>query len=204
MRLFQVASAALAAFTLVRALALFLESYSAERAEHSGDEELARLCSEGQAPTSLRMRATCLDLIRARATPLFLKAALRAAHVGYEEFAASLLSPRSVVAVGLFLLMGVATPLLRVVRFAFPNNREVAEMIGIDEEAERGSQRILYLGDTGAPKLRGWAKMRHRLTVGPRQILKQTNPPACVEDITDGSATGWNESSIWGAHRKLD
>lgn len=204
MRLFQVASAALAAFTLVRALALFLESYSAERAEHSGDDELARLCSEGQAPTSLRMRATCLDLIRARATPLFLKGALRAAHVGYEEFAASLLSPRSVVAVGLFLLTGVATPLLRVVRFAFPNNREMAEMVGFDEEAERGSQRIVYLGDLGAPELRGWAKVRHRLTVGPHRALKQVDSPAYVEEIGDGSATGWSEINIRGNHRKMD
>ena len=196
MRVFQVASAALAAFAVVRSLALFLESYSAERAEHSGDEDLARLCSEGQAPTSLRMRATCLDLVRARATPLFLKAALRAANVAYEEFASSLLSPRSVIAVCLFLLMGVATPILRLARLAFPTTRAFDDALSFDEEAERGTQRIVYLGDFSQPGAQtrwGWDKVRSRF-LGVEN-MKALQAPAYVEDMTAGS-TGWNEVQL--------
>lgn len=202
MRLFQVASAALAAFAVVRSLALFLESYSAERAEHSGDEDLARLCNEGQAPTSLRMRATCLDLVRARATPLFLKAALRAANVAYEEFASSLLTPRSVMAVCLFVLTGVATPILRLARLAFPNARAFDDALDLDEEAERGTQRIVYLGDLGQPvdrRLWGWDKVRSRLLgVDGRKAL---HAPAYVEDVTAGS-TGWNEVQLGPARQQ--
>ena len=183
---FQVASAALAAFTLVRALALFLESYSAERAEHSGDDDLARLCSEGLAPTSIRMRATCLDLIRARATPLILKAVLRATRIGYDEFAANILSPRSVGAAALFLLMGVATPMLRVLRFAFPNNRDMTHPMYLDEESEQSSQRILYLGDP-YPNLRGWARVKK--TWAGDYDLKQIKSPSYIEDIS--------EETIW-------
>lgn len=191
MRIFQAASTAIAAFAIVRGLALFLESYSAERAEHSGDEELARLCSEGQAPTSLRMRATCLDLIRARATPLFLKAALRATNVAYDEFASSLLSPRSLVAVFLFALMSVATPLLRLVRFAYSSRRASFDDVrAFDEEEESGTQRIVYIGDlahTMQPS-NYWGAVRKRFLPGQHKDSVVCNGTNVQE--------GWNEVQL--------
>lgn len=130
-QLARLALGACACFVLARALSGFLEALAHEREERSGDDELERLCSEGHAASSQRMRNTCLQMHRARATPILIKACLRAVATAYDDFHSRLATWQSVLSVALFVLMCVASPLSKILWLLLPSQPTKAL---VDEE----------------------------------------------------------------------
>jgi hypothetical protein len=188
-QLARVATAVLAAFSAVHCASLFLEALAAEREEHAGDDDLARLCSEGHASASLRMRTACIQLRKARATPLLLKAALRAAETAYGQFNSALFSPRSLFAIVLFVLMCVATPLARVLNLMAP-----AVARAIDDEEQETTRIVVLNGrdfdanDASRPR-RLWKRLRHGLARGPHTLRE----PCYVQE-----EEGWKAIDLQG------
>lgn len=119
-QLSRLALVACVCFLLARALSGFLEALAHEREERAGDDDLERLCSEGIAASSQRMRNTCLQMHRARATPLLIKACLRAVAAAYDDFNSRLATWQSLLSVALFLLMCVASPLSKMLWLLLP------------------------------------------------------------------------------------
>ena len=76
-----IASGLLAFVSFARVAVLFLEALSAVRDERAQDYELLQLCREGSARGSMKMRAACLQAQADRASPVVLKAVLRAVSI---------------------------------------------------------------------------------------------------------------------------
>ena len=130
---------ATAAFlTLARLLVLVLESWTAVRAERANDEHLVQLCREGAAQESARMRSACLAAQAERASPVLLKAVLRAFKTAFNDFADSMSSPTRVILLILFVLSGIAAPVVRAV---------VDVMVGGHEKVDeqQGAQHVVVL-----------------------------------------------------------
>ena len=96
-----------------RVVVLVVESYSAVWSERSADRELMRLCESGTASMSADFRVLCLKKRAEQASPLLLKALLRACATAFADFCESMSSPTKVVLLLLFCLTGVAAPVVK-------------------------------------------------------------------------------------------
>lgn len=115
-RTLAVVSLIMACVSLCRVLVLYLESISIIRSERASDAELLDLCTVGAARSSAKMREACLRAQADRAAPVFFKAAMRALHTAWMEFAESCGSPFKLLLAGLFVLSVMAPPVLNWVR----------------------------------------------------------------------------------------
>lgn len=95
---------------------LFLEALSAVRNEREQDYELLQLCREGSARGSMKMRAACLQAQADRASPVVLKAVLRAVSIAWRDFSDSVSSPGKLAIVVLFVLSSLFLPVSAWVR----------------------------------------------------------------------------------------
>ena len=138
----RLACAACACFALARALSGFLEAMAHEREERAGDDDLAELCANGYASSSPRMRQTCLQMRRARATPIVIKAALRAVSSAYTEFAAHMFNWPTLLSLAAFVLVGVASPLSKIAWALLPTRPT-----HLEEDEEQNSCRLVVLGN---------------------------------------------------------
>ena len=119
LRVWSVVSGIAAFLSFARVATLGLESWAAVRAERDADRRLLELCSSADAPTeSPHMRAACLKARRDRASPLMFKAALRAVHTAWSEFSDAVGSPFKLGLLLLFLISGLAMPLMPALRLA--------------------------------------------------------------------------------------
>ena len=123
-----VVSLIMACVSLCRVLVLYLESISIIRSERASDVELLDLCSAGAARASSKMREACLRAQADRAAPVFFKAAMRALHTAWMEFAESCGSPFKLLVAGLFVLSVMAPPVLSWVRIV------MGALLGDDRE----------------------------------------------------------------------
>ena len=98
-----------------RVCVLLIESASAVRSERLADAELLRLCALGKAEESVDFRTLCMRKRASHASPLILKAVLRACGTAFSDFAESVSSPTKLVLLILFCLTGTAAPLLKAV-----------------------------------------------------------------------------------------
>ena len=137
----------LAAFlSFARVASLFLESYTTVRAERASDQRLLDLCKSNDAPTeSAHMRAACLKARRDRASPILFKASLRAVHTAWEEFADAVGSPFKLGLVVLFLISGLAMPLMPAMRLASDAVNSVAGELGLEMEEEDNDGQVIVL-----------------------------------------------------------
>jgi hypothetical protein len=106
-----VVGALLAVVSLSRVIVLFLEALSSVRAERSQDSELLELCAQGAARGSIKMRAACLQAQADRASPVVMKAVLRAVSTAFSDFSESVSSPGKLAVVALFTLSSVYLPI---------------------------------------------------------------------------------------------
>jgi hypothetical protein len=90
---------------------LFLEAITTVRDERWQDNELLEACAAGVARGSIKMRAACLQAQADRASPIVLKAILRAVGVAYTDFAESVSTPGKLLIVVLFALTSVFAPI---------------------------------------------------------------------------------------------
>jgi hypothetical protein len=132
------AAGGLAAFgAFSRVTVLLLESVAAVRDERYRDSELLELCRSGAARESSKMRMACLDAQSDRASPLILKATLRAFSVAYADFERSISSPGKLLILVLFAMVSVFMPLSSVLKAILPSddadgNSHVVVVSGMD------------------------------------------------------------------------
>lgn len=115
-RLFAWFSTVLAVISMARVLVLFLEAVAVVRDERNHDSELLELCSGGQARGSPKMRSACLQAQAERASPILLKAIVRAVSTAWKEFAETIASPLGFASVILFILSSLLLPIVPWVR----------------------------------------------------------------------------------------
>tara|TARA_B100001057_G_scaffold476468_1_gene544484 strand:- start:1814 stop:2407 length:594 start_codon:yes stop_codon:yes gene_type:complete len=104
-----------------RVCVLFLEALSAVRDERAQDSELLEVCASGVARGSMKMRAACLQAQADRASPIVLKAVLRAVSTAFEDFSESVSSPGKLLVVVLFVLSSIFLPVTSWLKAAFPH-----------------------------------------------------------------------------------
>lgn len=111
--------------SVARVSVLFLEALSAVRHERNQDTDLLELCKQGLANGSMKMRTACLQAQADRASPIFLKAMLRAVSTAFADFSDSVSSPGKMLIVVLFVLSSMFLPLNSWCRALFPGERSV-------------------------------------------------------------------------------
>lgn len=112
----------LALVSFARVATLFLESLASVREERIHDAELLDLCASGLARGSMKMRAACLQAQADKASPLVLKALLRAFKTAFDDFSESVSSPGKVLVVVLFVLSSLFLPVSAWARALLPSD----------------------------------------------------------------------------------
>jgi hypothetical protein len=111
-RLFGAVTSILAIISFSRVAVLFLEAVAEVRDERLHDAELLELCSSGQARGSIKMRTACIQAQSDRASPLLLKAVVRAVGTAWREFASTCASPLGFASMVLFVLSSLVLPVV--------------------------------------------------------------------------------------------
>ena len=110
----------IALVSFARVSVLFLEALSSVRIERAQDADLLDLCSQGSARESMKMRSACLQAQADRASPIILKAVLRAVSTAFDDFSESVSSPGKLLIVVLFVISSVFLPINSWMRALFP------------------------------------------------------------------------------------
>ena len=111
-RLFGAVTGLLALISFSRVAVLFLEAVAEVHDERLHDVELLELCSSGQARGSVKMRTACIQAQSDRASPLLLKAVVRAVGTAWREFATTCASPLGFASMVLFVLSSLVLPVV--------------------------------------------------------------------------------------------
>ena len=125
-RVLAILAGILAFGSFARVAVLFLESLAAVRNERLNDLDLIELCQRGVARESLKMRAACIQAQADRASPVLLKAVLRAFSTAFQDFTESVSSPGKLAAVCLFALTSIFLPLQAWLKALLPEECEEA------------------------------------------------------------------------------
>jgi len=160
-RITALVSALLALISFARVAVLFLEAMALVRDEREQDGELLRLCREGAARGSVKMRSACLQANADQASPLVLKAIVRAVGTAWAEFYATVSTPFGALAVLGFFAISLVMPVL-------PWARALAAAFGassapLDDDDLEASSHVVVVANGGAdyaPK----GAMRRRLS----------------------------------------
>jgi hypothetical protein len=129
--------------SFARVVVLFLEALSAVRIERAADVELLELCAQGSASESMKMRSACLQARADRASPILLKAVLRAVSTAFEDFSDSVSSPGKLLVVVLFVLSSIFLPMNSWIKAILPQ-----------EEYVEGSGHVVVVAHDVASSLR--------------------------------------------------
>ena len=103
------------ALVVIRFVCLFCESFSVVRSERLADDDLIELCGRGAAADSVKFRSLCLQAKADRAAPILFKAVLRAIRTAFADFTESFNSPTKIAILLLFVLSGLALPVVKAV-----------------------------------------------------------------------------------------
>jgi hypothetical protein len=155
-----------------RCSVLFLEALSTVRDERFQDTELLELCQSGVARQSAKMRTACLQAQADRASPVILKAVLRAVGMAYSDFTESVSTPGKMLIVVLFAILSIFMPVLSWIRAIIPQEVLMegtphVVVLSSDSEAALGKQRLGSLGRKVAGALRLRKPSRQRQLTGP-------------------------------------
>jgi hypothetical protein len=93
-----------------RIIVLLLESLAAVQDERKNDLELLEICRQGTARGSTKMRSACLAAESERASPLLLKAVVRAVYTSWSEFAAVVSAPYGLLTMVGFVFASLVLP----------------------------------------------------------------------------------------------
>lgn len=111
--------------SFARVSVLFLEALAAVRDERNQDVELLELCAQGSARSSQKMRTACLHAQSDKASPILLKAVLRAVSIAFEDFSESVSSPGKMLIVVLFVISSIFLPINAWLRAILVNDNAV-------------------------------------------------------------------------------
>tara|TARA_X000001036_G_scaffold370490_1_gene357050 strand:- start:519 stop:1109 length:591 start_codon:yes stop_codon:yes gene_type:complete len=162
----------------VRLLVLFAESFSIVNSERRADYELLTLCatSEG-ASSSSKFRHACTRARSDAASPIVLKAFLKAVHTVFADFTEAFSSPTKIILLSLFVLSGLSAPVVKFVAKTFLSGlkyRKNAASEDSDSDSDDDAKHsivVLSPSSTSRGQSIG-AKMRNRL------MTRQTNYPS--------------------------
>lgn len=175
-----------------RVCVLFLEALSAVRDERAQDSELLEVCANGVARGSMKMRAACLQAQADRASPIVLKAVLRAVSIAFEDFSESVSSPGKLLIVVLFVLSSVFLPVTSWLKAAFPT------------ETVEGSPHIVVLADgSDCPRLGFRNRVAGALKLRRGSVGARSRDAYDVECDSDPSGMINIELDDWG-HAKWE
>jgi hypothetical protein len=160
------------ALVVMRFVVLFCEAFSVVRSERLADEDLIELCSRGAAADSVKFRTLCLQAKADRAAPIFLKAVLRAIRTAFADFTESFNSPAKIAILLLFVLSGLALPVVKAVSaLATAHLSPVADAVhgyGLPAEGDQEACEVVVLNGGGRKPwldrlrpLRGRGRVRH-------------------------------------------
>ena len=105
--------------TVARVVVLFVESWSAVASEREADTELMQMCDVGTAAQSADFRALCVRKRADRASPVLLKALLRACSTAIADFCELFSSWSKIALLILFCLTGIAAPIVKALAALF-------------------------------------------------------------------------------------
>jgi hypothetical protein len=111
--------------SFARVAVLFLESLAAVNDERAQDVELLSMCAQGVARSSSKMRSACLQAQAERASPVVLKAVLKAVSTAFEDFSESVASPTKLAVLLLFVVSSLFLPVSSLLRRLLPDDVEV-------------------------------------------------------------------------------
>ena len=165
----------LALVSFARVSVLFLESLAVVRDERNADNELLLLCRrEAGANASPKFRNACLDAHADRASPLVLKAIVRAVYTAWGEFSTSVSTPFGFFTVLLFFLGSLVLPLAPWLKLLF------AAATTDDAPASDGHVIVLANGDRDHLP-RGGVRRRMRTLLRGRSASCVETPPLLNE-----------------------
>lgn len=101
------------AFSAVRGLVLFLESFSIVSSQYAADRQLLRICEESGSIGSDKLAAACSAARADSASPLILRAALRAASTALHETLDLASSPMKFVCLLFLMLSFSGSPVVK-------------------------------------------------------------------------------------------
>lgn len=175
--------------SFVRTAVLFAESWSVVAAERSDNSDLINLCRKGAASSSSHFRNACLQARAEQAAPIAAKALLRALKSQFQDFCSVFSSPSRLVLLSLFLLSGLAMPLIRTVSNLL-NAYLAPSMHGFgqefhDDDQEQPVNSVVVLGG-------GRESVYHKLRMLPSRRRFRGNAIALTpdEDEYDGDGGG--------------
>ena len=145
-RVVAISTGVLALLSFSRVVVLVLESLSVVSDERAQDIELLEVCKKGVARGSLKMRSACLQAQAERASPILLKAFLRAFSTAYSDFCASVSTPSRMAVVFLFLLSSVFLPVSQWARALLPSEPPSAKHVVVVEDSPRSRIRSRISG----------------------------------------------------------
>jgi hypothetical protein len=111
-RLFAWISLILTVVSFSRVAVLFLEAMATVRDERNADTELLEICARGDARGSVKMRTACLQAQADRASPIVLKAVVRAVSTAWREFSDSVATPFGFATMVLFVISSLLLPVI--------------------------------------------------------------------------------------------
>jgi len=176
-RLFGWMSMVLAVISFARVMVLFLEAVAVVRDERNQDHELLEICARGEARGSTKMRAACLQAQADRASPLLLKAVVRAVSTAWREFSESVATPFGFATMVLFIVSSLLLPVV-------PWIKAILTAWAGDEDEDQDNHRdsdlehhvVVLNGDTSwMPTKPGMRKRFARRIVGPKMRLVPGN-----------------------------
>jgi len=148
---------AVALISFSRVAVLFLESLSTVRAERAEDHALIELCgSDARAKASPKLRSACLQAQADRASPIILKAIVRAVSTTWSEFVASVNSPFGMATCVLFVLSSLvlpSAPIVKAVAMGYNGRSTVKSHLSDDEESDDERPHIIMVNGHGSGTL---------------------------------------------------
>lgn len=169
-KLFAWASIVLAVISFSRVMVLFLEAVAIVRDERNQDGELLEICQSGQGRGSAKMRAACLQAQADRASPLVLKAVVKAVSTAWREFSDSVATPFGFASMTLFILSSLLLPVvpwIKAVLTAWAGDEEEWQDDHRDTDLEHHI--VVLNGDTSwMPARPGVKKRMARKLIGSR------------------------------------
>ena len=150
-RLTAIVSGLLALISFARVAVLFLEALALVQDEREQDGELLKLCRAGAARGSVKMRSACLQANADQASPLVLKAVVRAVSTAWGEFYATVSTPVGALAVFAFFLLSLVMPVVpwaKAILAAVGGARRGRLDDGSDDDLE--SSHVVVLANGGA------------------------------------------------------
>ena len=153
--------------SFARTSVLFLESMAAVRDERDADMELLEICKSGAARGSTKMRGACLQAQADRASPLVLKAIVRAVSTAWREFSDVVSTPYGMLTVLLFLLSSLVMPVVPWLRMLGRTVMHPDDSGDEDEDVESDRHVIVLAGNNGHSSRGGFRRRMTRMIKGP-------------------------------------